>query len=1108
MMGYRASGYESDTGSNDQDDGYTYINAPADYTGGAVTTTVTNMQITSGRLMDWDISALYNGSYDLRLFVLGEDDSNEIKVLDRATVNNITVNNPAGLYNLKANPNPFSTSVTITVNANTDTSNGVNFIITDSSGNTVTTLPGVNTQGVKYSAFWDASGQANGYYNVKVTAGASTKTLLMRKYSSVNNMTAEITTPAAAGAISNDIDVIGSAKVTDTAGNTIPVKMEYYELYKQVDGGGWTEVEKSDESVENDALGSVDMAGLNGDKLDLKLFVIDNAGNSKTVENDGITINFAATFTAGPLTYIRGGSIPVNFVYNINKDVDSAGIYIVNSSNNYVRNIKQTGGNLSRGSYTIAWNGTNNDGLDVDAGKYTAYMKLVKNNVTYTIPAIPIVINVCDALSDTAGASIDSADGTPRPYFDYTVTGSGMYDKPIPITYTVTGYATENWNSHPMIKVDNPPNAATSSCNGGTAHAYWPGSSGVTTNLPWNQTVTAWAERVYGNSDNVGVLWINGNSNELPSNGVGSSSNNGNYYILKTDNIGLEARAKKPDCWSTDEAKTWANLMHMKYDDTAAYDGVPGSFNGKDLLYYHRGTANIFAINIDVVHSSDYTEEPQHGVIASPFCSNINSTSSDLMHSSSDNGTRPTVSYNNPFVSGTLTGWGGNIIPMGENYFNSYTEASNSLNARSGNEKADGYQEGTLNTGAVMPDAISVSLTAEVNEKFSIQDPVLYTHSISGDMKESYTIIPSDTMNIYVSASTGGKYVNIKDKINANFYSRSEGGAWTLSGNSTGYANGVTIYSGTISNPKEWKIDYSLANVNDTNTYKLEISTDDPEQSVNKYIYLSLTGYGGVTETVIPLDDSSYNSSTGGVTTDIIIGKNSQSGKSVVLLDDKNGNEEIILSNSNLDTYTVSKDKAPYKLKIRGLSQYGYSNISAFAAYTKKEECKLVTSSNRSLDYIAIDDIWLKLSSAETIRSGGLSILKLQFGHYYLLEKGNEYTISNSSNITLPYSYSPEVESSFTNTINAKLNTPELGQSLTTTVSTNMEGFYTGGSITYKSVTVTQNYDGRDFAAVSLYNTSLSDSGLLSVDYSGRFCQDNFYPDSRWIFLSKPVLRF
>ena len=30
----------------------------------------------------------------------------------------------------------------------------------------------------------------------------------------------------------------------------------------------------------------------------------------------------------------------------------------------------------------------------------------------------------------------------------------------------------------------------------------------------------------------------------------------------------------------------------------------------------------------------------------------------------------------------------------------------------------------------------------------------------------------------------------------------------------------------------------------------------------------------------------------------------------------------------------------------------------------------------------------------------------------------------------------------------------------------------------------------------------------LMEQYSGRFCQDNFYPDSRWIFLSKPVLRF
>lgn len=712
MMGYRASGFAADIGSNNEDDGYTYINLPAEYTGGTVTNTVKNMQITSGRLADWDISSLYNGYYDLRLFILGTDDSGEIKVLDRATIKNISVKNPDGLYNLKAVPNPFSSSITITVNANTNTPDGVNFIIKDSAANTVTSISAENTQGVKYSAVWDATGQADGYYNISVTAGTYVQQKLIRKWSSVANIKAVITTPAAGASISGDMDIIGSAKVTDAAGNTIPVNMAYYELYRQVDNGGWVEVQKSDEPVENGTLGSVYMADLKGDKLDLRLVVVDNAGNSVTVENKGIEIKFTAAFTAGPLTLVKGGEIPVNFVYDINKVVDSAEIHVNNSSGVPVRLITLNNGYLESGSHMVSWDGTNDSTKNqVPVGVYYAYIKLARNSQSYTVPETSIAINVCDLLGNTAGAAIDS-NGMPRPYFDYTVTGSGKYDNPIPVTYTVTGFATENWNTHPMVKIEHP-NASTNNCfNARPVCAYWPGNSSDTMRLPWNQTVTGWTEHQYNNGDNKGILWINGNENDFPVNGIGSSANTQNYYIYAADSIRLEARAKKPDCYTAAVAKTWANLKRMQVADVPDYYNPSGSINGKDVLYYHRLQSSSFAITMSAKNNLDYPNEPQHGIISSPF-----NYPSDPLSSSTDNGTRPSVTYNNIDVKSILTGWGGNTYPK-DGYYHSASDNTSTNSIWTGVTRNAGYQEGTINHA--ISKEMDITMSASVSLTFNL----------------------------------------------------------------------------------------------------------------------------------------------------------------------------------------------------------------------------------------------------------------------------------------------------------------------------------------------------------------------------------------------------
>ncbi len=71
MLGYRPSDYVVMDENGNPDEGYTYLELPEEYTGGAVTTTAKNMQINSGgKLAVWDISSLANGSYDLALFII------------------------------------------------------------------------------------------------------------------------------------------------------------------------------------------------------------------------------------------------------------------------------------------------------------------------------------------------------------------------------------------------------------------------------------------------------------------------------------------------------------------------------------------------------------------------------------------------------------------------------------------------------------------------------------------------------------------------------------------------------------------------------------------------------------------------------------------------------------------------------------------------------------------------------------------------------------------------------------------------------------------------------------------------------------------------------
>lgn len=141
---------------------------------------------------------------------------------------------------------------------------------------------------------------------------------------------------------------------------------------------------------------------------------------------------------------------------------------------------------------------------------------------------------------------------------------------------------------------------------------------------------------------------------------------------------------------------------------------MTGVAQDKDVIYCHRSIADSFAATFEAQHIQDWDSKPEQGVIAFPFY-----CASNTINASSDNGQRPSISYNNQSIKGTLTGWGGNIIPMGERYFSVTDTASNSLSARTGNEKADGYQEGTINH--FISTAMDVTVTAAISITYTIQ---------------------------------------------------------------------------------------------------------------------------------------------------------------------------------------------------------------------------------------------------------------------------------------------------------------------------------------------------------------------------------------------------
>jgi hypothetical protein len=733
-IGYRSSNYVSDGTDTGKYDGYNYLQIPLQWTNGAVTTTAYNMQIEEGTLANWDISALPAGTYDLTLFLLG-DDGGRTGVIDSTTIQGITLNNPPGIYNVKADPNPFSQFVTITANVNVPDAQNVAFQIIDANSNTTvnTSLSGNFVQGVKYQAVWDATAQQDGYFYVSVTAGTYiSNPLLIRKVSSIDQIHADITSPTSN--VNSDFSVIGDAYVTESASQVIPDSLKSFDLYTQVNGGNWNLVRQSSEQIlPGSELAAIKLQDISGDNFILKLVVNDMAGNSRTIVSNSIPIDFVSTLSLSNSTMISGSGNQVILDYYMNKNVNNVQFSIYRAyygGGTLVKTINTSPNDMLAGEHTnISWDGKDYYG-NTSIGQYFVYIIFSQNGKADVAQSAPFYI--FDSLTNNSNLQL-GGDGTPKPLFDFNVQGNGLYDKPIAMTYTITGFATENYKSHPVIKIDPAyTKKDASNCNDSDPnYRYWPGQDDSSQNFTflWNQTIAQTALPTPATFDNQTIGWCDGkyddssnntafiriihngqeNTYELPHN---SSDNPGikitQYPIQRNDLVRLEARAKMPGCWPkyTASAETWANFEYMQFADVAALVPVSASSFNTGLMYQHRHLVEPFILTFSAYHSLDYPDEPQHGLI-----SNYCYSDSDIMHSNYTNSRLPQIIFNSPTLNGTITGWGGNTIPLGSKYFQATDDTCTACSGTSNDKKDLGYQQGTL---AISTNSFNVNFYSSV----------------------------------------------------------------------------------------------------------------------------------------------------------------------------------------------------------------------------------------------------------------------------------------------------------------------------------------------------------------------------------------------------------
>ncbi|HDQ25208.1 MAG TPA: hypothetical protein ENN43_00480, partial [bacterium] len=1006
MVGYRASGYEPEETEEDMALGYTMLGIDTGRAGESAVRAALNLQVTDGKLADWDITELHNGQYDLALFILGEDEEGEIKPVDRAEIKGIRINNPEGIYNMRAGPNPFTAGVTLTANVNLPHFGDVAFTIADMDGNTAAVLEGEHISGVKYGVFWDGSGADYGYYDVFVMAEGASASMLIRKVPNLINLA--VTSPAPGTAITAAAQVRGDAYVEDAAGETIPARMEYYELFAAKDSGEWKLMRKSDVEVRAGVFAEAGMDMLNSGTLNFKLAVHDNAGNSRAVESGEIETGLVVLLRAEPGIIIKDGTDKTVMSYYFNKDMDDVSLRIEKADGSGVfREFAVAPEGKKAGEHRAEWDGRNSSGSYGEAGAYNAVLSagrgqetrnlaravslLERAEETVVVPdmraeqqfgrektqtfIVPFdqtarymittgstffytyywYIKIDGNMVDSGNMaiswrSIDLYKGqvvelyteasagimnyidmifeynkwkeigpiqvhdVPRPYFDFRASAYGMYDIPVPVTYTVTAYSWENWMHEHTVYVEC---SVKATWDHGTDVSYFNEGSFV---VPYNQTIrySADAENCLSN-DHEWWIYVNGFQFDY------GNEDAWNRYrtVSKGDVVSYKVKAKRP--WICVENPTTTIMVwyNNQRPQDVSHTAATGSGYGQEVLFSHRTASQPFSVSISAKKTSDWDDKPEHGIIFNPYYEPNNT-----INASSSGGWKPEVKYGIGAVYNGLTGWGVNISPEGSSY-------------KDGPAKNYGVQMGTITHG--FSNTTTVKYTAWIKEDLLFKSPAIKTITIdSFDEHVEYFLFAQDTgLGVQLDSSQARNRLD----IDLERHNRSTG-RWQRQ--SMDYDNGRWMYNYECVKDAEYRLIIKKRQTGDTDSYSINLLVDEYFGSYRKYDYVEVPmlprGQGQSAEAEIKIEKKENETAVVVVLGAQFIRDSGSVTGSVLIVDTAGTTRGAINHSGGWDStqsmnVTLNKADGPFELRVIRTSRRG--QIKAFVLYDSSSKTML-----------------------------------------------------------------------------------------------------------------------------------------------------------------------
>lgn len=768
MIGCRPSDY-----SGPDEEGYEFMKVPFPKT---ATDNYNRTQITTGKLADWNISGLADGAYDVTLFIKAADNEGNTRTIDSVTVKEITIGNTRGIYNAGASPNPFRDVTVLSASVINPGHDSVTFTVTGPEG-LAAELKGVSVQGLtRYEAPLNGSALSNNtVYSVQVSAeGLAPVVFNLRKLDAGEHLIAYLTPVAN---VMQDFYVLGTAGISDSS-EAVPAVFDNYELLMSQDGGEYVLIGGSG-VPENGVLGKVEFKDITGDTIGLKLIVTDKTGNTAVAELTAIPVGFAAQLRIEPFSVVRdtvsGTATPVNFRYDITKEAESVQINITGPEG-YTALLNSSIAPLHKGSNEFSWNG---EGAPL--GRYSAEMLFTKGGGQTSTGQVEF--SIVELSAGGAGSGLDAdIDGTPRPYFDYTVAGRGYYDVPFPVNMTLTAHSTMQYLQYNTVVHE-----SKSEVSGLPDNDIDPEEGEFSEfTISFNQTISYnYSAGGCGDKDHDAYLRVYRNGSLIINRDFGGLTTvTGNITVLRGDVVTWHTRALK-DYLCFSPSTTTLRIYYKSMANTVQTGPATGTQQGMvSMIYAHKESNSApFSITISPVPQGqpiDWPYEPRHYTIANPYYE-----SSAPLFANDENGIKPTAGYEGypPEMFGTvITGWGVNSLTTGlyhipEDFDCVTYNGVNILGDCDGSPTTNaGYFKGEQYTDIDIP--FAVTYTANYTEARPLTMAASWTVSASDTSLITYNYNPavfgwqaSQALNVLLKCKkTDGTYIPVSDVFNVTCY--------------------------------------------------------------------------------------------------------------------------------------------------------------------------------------------------------------------------------------------------------------------------------------------------------------------------------------------------